>query len=147
MSKEYKRLSQLSWILLSCKFLYYCGAKYNIPSSNTISDVAYDKLEDEYKGLAKKLGIQPSVTDMVGFQESATGAKAMIKEHLIATKGKIPHLANIGKETSKKDNQALNVRSQALAYLKTTNKVFIAAKLKDKTRRILIARIKKALIL
>jgi predicted phosphoadenosine phosphosulfate sulfurtransferase len=55
---------RLSWKILEHKFRYYEGAKYNL---KTIPDEKYDKIESKYKRLCKALKIEPSASDMVGF--------------------------------------------------------------------------------
>lgn len=62
MTKDEQRFINLGWYLLEAKFVYYDSP----PGVKGISDIAYDKLEDEYKALAEKLGKNPSAC-MVGF--------------------------------------------------------------------------------
>lgn len=63
MSKKYhERFVELGWKILECKAEYY--GCVDLP---TMTDEEYDKIEDEYRGLAKKLNMSPTAADMVGF--------------------------------------------------------------------------------
>ena len=59
-----ERFIELGWLLLEHKCRYYVTIRDIIP------DAEYDKLEDEYKALAKKLGRASTACDMVGFDLS-----------------------------------------------------------------------------
>ncbi len=56
-----ERFNELGWLLLEHKCRYY------VTIQDVIPDAAYDRLEDEYKALAQKLGRYPTASEMVGF--------------------------------------------------------------------------------
>ena len=56
-----ERLVKLSWDILKYKFHYYENAK------PLITDYQYDMLEKEYEALCKEFEIEPTATNMVGF--------------------------------------------------------------------------------
>lgn len=58
------RFIKLGWELLEHKYRYY------ILNMNTISDYDFDQLEAEYRKLAEELGLPPSASDMVGFDNT-----------------------------------------------------------------------------
>jgi len=60
-SNEEKRFIKLGWELLEAKYRYY---KLDAP---LLEDYAYDRLEREYDDLSKKLGLEPTAANMVGF--------------------------------------------------------------------------------
>jgi NAD-dependent DNA ligase len=72
-SKELK-LAKLSWTLLEHKCRYYV---FDAPS---IGDYEYDILEKEYEALAKELQVPPSVSDMVGFDETRESCKQVLNK-------------------------------------------------------------------
>ena len=78
------RFIELSWEILEHKFRYYYGAEFNL---TPIHDDQYDELEAEYKKLAEKLNLPPTVTDMVGFDETRGSCK-LVKSQLISKKKK-----------------------------------------------------------
>lgn len=55
------RFIKLGWLILEAKYRYY------IRDAPLLEDHEYDTMEREYDELAKKLGLPPSATDMVGF--------------------------------------------------------------------------------
>ena len=63
---------KLSWWILEQKFRYYEGSKYNL---KPCSDQEYDKKEEMYLKLAKKLGHEPTASSHVGFP-----AKSLVGE-------------------------------------------------------------------
>jgi hypothetical protein len=58
-----KKFINLGWKLMEAKFQYY---KLDAP---LLEDYQYDLLEREYDSLAKELGVVPTATDMVGFDQ------------------------------------------------------------------------------
>lgn len=72
---------ELGWVLLEHKWRYYVRGCAIIP------DEQYDKLELEYKALAKKLGLTPSVAQTVGFPDSPSGRLVASKMEEIYGKG------------------------------------------------------------
>lgn len=64
-----QRFVELSWRLLELKLSYYYPAVIHESRKKEVSipDQAYDALADEYRKLAKELGLPASADDMVGF--------------------------------------------------------------------------------
>jgi hypothetical protein len=77
-----KILNKFSWQILENKFKYYEGAKFKL---KPIEDVEYDRLEDKYIKLAKMLNIEPTATNMVGFDYSRPSCRLVFEK---LTKGK-----------------------------------------------------------
>lgn len=67
-----ERFTELGWLLLEHKCRYYVTIRDIIP------DAEYDKLEDEYKALAQKLGRTSTACDMVGFDLSRPSCKLVL---------------------------------------------------------------------
>ena len=68
-SEDQKRFIELSWWILEKKFAYYLPESLD-PSwkiTMEVSDIVYDKAEEEYKQLAQKLGLEASACSKVGF--------------------------------------------------------------------------------
>lgn len=63
-SDDERRFIRLGWQLIGAKFSYY------IMDAPTLADHEYDSLEREYDALAKKLGVPPTASDMVGFDRT-----------------------------------------------------------------------------
>lgn len=61
-SADEKRFVKLGWKILEAKFNYY------VMDAPTLQDHDYDQMEREYDALAKKLGVPPTASDMVGFK-------------------------------------------------------------------------------
>jgi NAD-dependent DNA ligase len=61
MDKKYKRFLSIGWELLEHKYRYY------VLDNPTIPDHEYDILEKEYDNLAKELDLEPTASNMVGF--------------------------------------------------------------------------------
>ena len=59
--EKIKKFTKLSWELLEQRCRYY---QLDDP---ILEDHAYDKLEREYEALAKELNLEPSASNMVGF--------------------------------------------------------------------------------
>lgn len=98
---------RLGWEILHHKFLYYEGTKYGL---KPISDSEYDEIEDKYRALGEELNMEPRAADLVGFDyELGVGAKGMIAQHMIATKGKIPVTKLVIREEAKKVIKKVNV--------------------------------------
>lgn len=55
---------RLSWKILEHKWRYYWGVRHGV---QPISDEKYDKIETNYKKLAKVLKLKTYASDMVGF--------------------------------------------------------------------------------
>lgn len=64
MKPDYYRFFWIECLLLECKYCYYLQ-----PTYKNLSDYDYDKYEEEYKKLAKKLKRKPWASDMVGFSD------------------------------------------------------------------------------
>lgn len=64
-----KVFKNLGWLLLEHKFRYY------ILQKPIISDYEFDKIETSYRSLAKKLGLPPTASDMVGFDMTRPSAQ------------------------------------------------------------------------
>lgn len=79
-----KTFNKLAWRILECKFLYYEGANYNLKAP---PDIEYDMLEDKYNKLAKVLKLEPTASNMVGF-DSSRGSCKVVMENMIKAKGK-----------------------------------------------------------
>lgn len=72
--KLWSRLCYLSAKIIQAKYEYYNGLK----SPNSLSDLEYDKLEEEYKKLCTGFKVEPTATNMVGFNpDSLSGRLAM----------------------------------------------------------------------
>lgn len=57
-----QRFIELGWKILECKYAYY------ILSRPLMEDRDYDIMEKEYEELGKKLGEEPTASDMVDFK-------------------------------------------------------------------------------
>lgn len=64
MNSSHERIVELSWKILEAKYWYYYR------DAGKISDYEYDLMEKEYEKLCHDLGIEPSASNMVGFDES-----------------------------------------------------------------------------
>ena len=104
------RCHKLAWQILGHKFLYYQGSKYKL---KPVMDSRYDKIEEEYKDLCEEIGIEPTASDMVGFDETR-GSCRMVKQHLIANKGRFPGNIELVKETVKEVKKKVNVFMEEL---------------------------------
>lgn len=67
---DLEKFKALSWLILECKYCYYCAPQYK-----HISDVEYDRLESEYKQLALSLDLNPTASSMVGFDTERPSCK------------------------------------------------------------------------
>jgi len=136
MAKKKKlKCARLAWQILGHKFLYYCGAEYNL-SNKIIPDEEYDAIENEYKELCEELGIEPSASDMVEFDDSR-GSCRMVKEHLIATKGKFPGTKAAIQEEMEK------VKKKTSAYIKTLQEILEGVGLDEDMQKKIRIRMKK----
>lgn len=79
--RKRKRFIGLAWWLLEAKYIYYCTPK----GVKCPSDGEYDKYEAEYKELAKTLNLEPTASDMVGFDESKPSCR-LVKEYIDSNK-------------------------------------------------------------
>jgi hypothetical protein len=81
-SNDYKKFSQLSWKILEWKLIYYHPNLIHTSwfKKLSIEDREYDHYEDEYKTLASKLGLKPTASDMVGFDESRPSCKLVLSK-------------------------------------------------------------------
>lgn len=133
--KKKLKCIRLGWEILGHKFLYYEGAKYKL-GSKIIQDEKYDDLETEYKDLCEELGIEPGASNMVGFDDSG-GACRMIKQHMIATKGKFPETRAGVKEEIKE------VRKETNAYMEILQEVLNEVGLDEKVQKKIRVKMKK----
>lgn len=78
-----KRFAKLSWTILEHKYRYY------ILDSPIIEDFEYDLLEREYESLAKKLSLDPTATNMVGFDLSRPSCKTVAEKLIMERPGKL----------------------------------------------------------
>lgn len=69
-----QRFIQLSWIILEHKYRYY------ILDKPIIQDYDYDKLEKEYEALADELKLEPSASNMVGFDLDRPSCQSVVKK-------------------------------------------------------------------
>lgn len=69
-SDKEKRFIKLGWQLIEHKFRYYQL------DEAIIEDHEYDKLEREYDGLAHELELEPTASDMVGFDMTRPSCSA-----------------------------------------------------------------------
>lgn len=76
-----ERFAKLSWFILECKYCYYCRPQFKHPS-----DTEYDKVEEEYKAIAAQLGVEPSASNMVGFDLNRPSCR-LVAEAVNAKKG------------------------------------------------------------
>lgn len=63
-SEDERLFIQIGWKILQAKFQYY------IMDDPLLTDQEYDMLEREYDRLAKALGVPPTASDMVGFNQT-----------------------------------------------------------------------------
>lgn len=87
--KELKgKYVRYGWQILEAKFCYYEGPKHNIKPMLTDHD--YDLLEKKYVKVARKLKMPTTASDNVGYPsyEMNVGARGMVAQHMIATKGR-----------------------------------------------------------
>lgn len=68
---------RLSYKILEHKFRYYEGAKYGLKS---IPDDKYDKLEARYIRLCTLLKIEPTASNMVGFDYNRPSCKMVFNK-------------------------------------------------------------------
>lgn len=127
------RCIRLGWEILHHKFLYYEGAKHKL---KPISDERYDKIENEYKDLCKGLGVEPTASNMVGFDYKKCSCK-MIAQHLIATKGKIPGKIIEVRKEAKKIIKKVNI------FFETLEEVLEEVGLDEKTQKKIRVKMKK----
>jgi NAD-dependent DNA ligase len=71
---KYERFVDLSWDLLSFKYMYYVRGR------SIIADEAYDVLASEYRELAKELNLNPSADDMVGYNMDKASCRMVAKK-------------------------------------------------------------------
>lgn len=76
MDSKYKkqRFIQLAWVILEHKCRYY------IMDSPIIQDYEYDMIEKEYDALAKELGLEPTASDMVGFNPDRPSCQSVMRK-------------------------------------------------------------------
>ena len=67
-----ERFVELGWLLHEHKCRYYYLKRA------IIADEEYDKLEEEYKALAAKLGLNPYVSEMVGFDPDRASSQMVL---------------------------------------------------------------------
>lgn len=119
------KIAKLSWQILEHKFKYYMGSAYGIKS---VPDHIYDEVEDKYKKLCKKYGVEPTASSMVDFDVSKPSCK-LVKEYMIATKGK----GNV-QEVRKKVNVFQGVLKEVLDEVSLDEKVQKKIRIKIKKR-------------
>jgi len=124
---------RLGWEILAHKFIYYEGSQYKL---KPITDQAYDKIETEYRELCEELGEKPTAADMVGFDDSG-GSARMVKQHMIANKGKLPGTRAEVKEKIKE------VRKEVNAYMETLQEVLEELSINEKVQKKIRVRMKK----
>lgn len=74
MEEQKARFAKLSWWLLEHKYRYY------ILCAPIIEDYEFDELEREYRFLADLLDLEPTASDMVGFDETRPSSWAVIEK-------------------------------------------------------------------
>lgn len=67
-----KRFQELGWQVLEHKCRYYVFMR------PIISDFEYDMIEKEYDALAKELGVPPTASDMVDFDDSRPSCRLVL---------------------------------------------------------------------
>lgn len=67
-----RRYIELGWKILEAKYRYY---KLDDP---LLQDHEYDAMEREYDTLAKKLNLDPTASDMVGFDETRPSCQVVM---------------------------------------------------------------------
>jgi len=81
MDEKIKRHIKLSWWLLEQKCIYYftdlCHKSW---ADSMVDDSVYDAREREYKNLCTKLGLEPTVVDMVGFEINRPCCQEVLKK-------------------------------------------------------------------
>jgi len=80
LERNKQRYINLGWFILQSKYCYYLEVKFK-----HLNDTEYDKIEDEYKQLAKDLGLPISACDMVGFDLNRASCR-LVKDKLEQTK-------------------------------------------------------------
>lgn len=86
LSDTEKEFIQLGWWLLEQKALYYLGEGNPSPihpswkKHHGVHDHEYDTKERRYDALAIRLGKDPTVTDMVGFDQSRPCCQLVLKK-------------------------------------------------------------------
>lgn len=70
------RFVKLGWEILEHKCRYY------ILDEPVIRDYDYDMLEKEYESLALELGLEPSATNMVGFDDTRPSCQRVLNKLL-----------------------------------------------------------------
>lgn len=74
MTDKKQRFVKLGWEILEHKCRYY------MHSAPSISDYDYDMLEKEYEALGSELGLEPSASDMVDFDENRPACQNVVKK-------------------------------------------------------------------
>lgn len=69
-----QRFIQLSWEILEHKCRYY------IMDSPIVQDYEYDAIEKEYEALAKELGLEPTASNMVGFNPDRPSCQSVMRK-------------------------------------------------------------------
>lgn len=69
-----QRFINLSWEILEHKCRYY------IMDSPIVQDYEYDAIEKEYDSLAKELGLEPTASDMVGFNPDRPSCQSVMRK-------------------------------------------------------------------
>lgn len=73
---------RLGWMLIEWKLLYYREDLVHPTwrEDLRVPDATYDKYEDQYKNLAKRLNKTPTATDMVDFDPDRAACRLVIKK-------------------------------------------------------------------
>lgn len=78
------RCVQLSWQILEYKCCYY-NINYIHPKYRDkliVRDTVYDSIESEYKEICSTLGIEPTATNMVGFDNNRPCCQLVRKKYV-----------------------------------------------------------------
>lgn len=75
MTTKKQRFNTLSWIILRAKYEYY------ILNDSHLTDDQYDALEREYDSLAKELNLEPTASNMVGFDMQRPSCQLVSGRH------------------------------------------------------------------
>ncbi len=132
-----EKFNKMGWQILEAKFCYYQGPTYDIEPLYT--DAEYDVMETKYRKLGKKLKLEPKAADLVGFPPYATtGAKGMISQHMIASKGRGSRIKGSQKKVIEE------IKKEVSATLKTLKKV-LKKELSEKKAKIIYKKVKDKL--
>jgi len=80
-TQEEQRYISLGWQILELKYVYYYAGVLHPDWEHLrlVSDQDYDKLEAEYRELAKKQGLRPT-TDVVGFPDNKPSGRLVMQK-------------------------------------------------------------------